>query len=100
MEVVYILPYNVSDIFQLSKFMPIMFREHTLWANYGVANFAEVLYLFVLMLVTVNFPVAFTDGCRFLLSIGLILELKLLELLELSGLLRVLNSWYFLPVFL
>lgn len=48
-KVVDVLLDDVGYIFQLRQFMPIMLSKHALRADNGVAYFAEVLYLLVLM---------------------------------------------------
>lgn len=55
MQVVDILFDDVSDIFKLSKLMPVVFSEHTLRAHYRMANLAEVLNFLVLMLEAKDF---------------------------------------------
>tara|TARA_B110000285_G_scaffold215066_1_gene261046 strand:+ start:689 stop:886 length:198 start_codon:yes stop_codon:yes gene_type:complete len=41
---------DVGDVLQLGELVPVVVREHAFGANDGVAEFAEILYLFVLML--------------------------------------------------
>ena len=56
MKIINILLNNVCDIFELSQLMAIVLGKHALRANNWMANFAEVFYFLILVLIAKYFP--------------------------------------------